>query len=110
MTPEEKEAKRQRHNEWARGYYTPEDHRRRNLKHKYDRTPEEVDEQLRQQGGVCALCRRPPFKGRKMVVDHDHETGRFRGVLHIFCNTMLGRMNDDPVLFRDAASYLEGTR
>lgn len=41
------------------------------------------------QGGVCGMCGRPPGK-RLLFVDHDHETGEVRGLLHAPCNMALG--------------------
>jgi len=38
------------------------------------------------QHGVCALCGKPPTTGRALVVDHDHQTGEIRGLLHQRCN------------------------
>src|SRR4051812_12621786 len=42
------------------------------------------------QGGHCALCRRATGASRKLSVDHDHATGRVRGLLCRPCNTLLG--------------------
>ena len=58
-----------------------------NLKH-YGITPVEYDNLLKLQGGVCALCRQPP-NGRRLAVDHDHKTGKVRGILCIKCNRIL---------------------
>ena len=62
---------------------------------------------LAAQGGVCALCHRPPLAGKTLHVDHDHATGRVRGVLCFTCNNALGDFEDDPGRLRGAASYLE---
>lgn len=49
---------------------------------------------LKDQGGVCAICKKPidmriPREG---VVDHDHNTGEVRGVLHRGCNGAEGKV------------------
>lgn len=41
---------------------------------------------LEQQGGLCAICRKPPRPGRKLSVDHNHKTGQIRGLLCTRCN------------------------
>jgi hypothetical protein len=43
------------------------------------------------QQGRCAICRRRPGGGMKLVVDHDHVTGQVRGLLCNDCNLFLGR-------------------
>jgi hypothetical protein len=52
------------------------------------------------QGGRCAICRRPPGEGRRLVVDHDHDTGAIDGLCHFGCNralsTNLRRYLTDP--------------
>jgi len=62
---------------------------------------------LQKQGGVCAVCGKPPLK-KKLAVDHDHLTGENRGLVHnIPCNFVLGLVHDEPALLRKAADYLE---
>jgi hypothetical protein len=78
-------------------------------------TVAEFEAQLAAQGGVCALCDRPPKTGLRkdggrmpsLHWDHDHKTGRRRKLLCSTCNTGLGMFRDDPVLLRAAAVYLE---
>ena len=60
------------------------------LKYRYGITLEDYDAMLVAQGGGCALCQRFPNEGRRLAVDHDHETGRIRGLLCNPCNVMLG--------------------
>jgi hypothetical protein len=58
-----------------------------------------------QQDGVCAICR----TGKAVHIDHDHRTGRVRGILCFNCNRALGKLGDDPELLRRALNYLEAT-
>lgn len=55
------------------------------------------------QNNCCAICK----KARKLVVDHDHLTGRVRGLLCKGCNTALGVFGDSTVGLRQAIAYLE---
>lgn len=45
---------------------------------------------LTAQDGVCVICKGGNGSKRPLCVDHDHETGRIRGLLCIRCNSMLG--------------------
>lgn len=62
---------------------------------KYGLTPESYAELLDAQGGVCAICERPPPGERMLAVDHDHDTGEVRGLLCSNCNTALGLLGDN---------------
>ena len=72
-------------------------------------TAEEVILQLDKQGGGCAICGVVgPFGTRRdhLVVDHDHATMKFRGVLCTGCNAGLGQFRDDILRLEKAISYL----
>jgi hypothetical protein len=47
---------------------------------------------LKKQGGVCAVCGQKILGRDVAVLDHDHDTGFIRGVLHSSCNGIEGRM------------------
>jgi Recombination endonuclease VII len=51
----------------------------------------------------------PEAGGRwpRLHIDHDHVTGRVRGLLCLHCNTSLGLFGEDPALMDRAADYLE---
>jgi hypothetical protein len=49
----------------------------------------------------------PADAGYSLHVDHDHGTGRIRGLLCFRCNNALGDLEDDPALVRAAARYLK---
>lgn len=82
--------------------------RKTNLKNLYGITPEIYDELLAAQGGVCAICRGGlNGKSKKYFsVDHDHATGRVRGLLCEACNFGLGKFRDSSDLLQKAAQYL----
>lgn len=63
-------------------------------------TEAEFQEMLSAQGGKCLLCRKAQRKQR-LTRDHDHETGRIRGLLCLRCNRALGAFEwSDEVLVR----------
>lgn len=75
------------------------------LLHEYGITVGQYDALLAGQGGVCALCERPP-KTKLLGVDHDHETGVVRGLLCVSCNTSLGRLGDNEQGLLKALAYV----
>ena len=83
------------------------------LRTKYGMTLEQYDELSKEQNHRCAICCQPETQrdaryGQtlRLAVDHDHETGRIRGLLCSACNVAIGKMKDDPALLRRAAFYL----
>lgn len=74
----------------------------------YGLTPAELAELLRQ-NNVCAICKTAGWTRKGPQVDHDHETGRVRGILCSNCNQGLGRFKDDPSLLLSAVEYLRTT-
>lgn len=83
----------------------PEDKRRWQLKSRYGITPGFWNGVIAALQGRCMLC--GVYKGEKLVPDHDHNTGKFRGALCSGCNVGLGRFGDDPSRLRSAAAYVE---
>jgi len=81
--------------------------RKSHLKRRFGMTPEQYDAMLQDQGGVCLLCGRPPRSSYSLHVDHDHGSGRVRGLLCFSCNNALGDFADDPDRLRAAARYVE---
>lgn len=64
----------------------------------------DVEEARRfREGKTCEICGGVD----RLCVDHDHATGRIRGVLCLNCNNGLGRFKDRPDLLREAIAYLE---
>jgi sulfur transfer complex TusBCD TusB component (DsrH family) len=95
----------------------PKCNRNRAIKHKFNITQQQYDEILLAQNGVCALCGKPEtkisHKSHKVLplaIDHDHKTGKIRGLLCDDCNVMLGRAKDEAEVLRKAANYIEQNR
>ena len=59
-------------------------------------TLESYEELFAKQNGACAICRSTDAKGprgtSRLAVDHDHVTGKIRGLLCSSCNRLLGRI------------------
>jgi len=61
----------------------------RRVQRTYGLKPGEYQAMLDAQDGRCAICGNRPVTIR-LAVDHDHETGRVRGLLCKRCNRALG--------------------
>jgi hypothetical protein len=84
--------------------------RRSHLKRTFGITQEQYERRLREQGGGCAVCQRPPKPGTSLHVDHDHETGYVRGLLCFKCNAALGQLHDDLDRIERALTYVATKR
>lgn len=63
-----------------------------------------------QQDGRCEGCSGPLLPGPTTHVDHDHTTGKVRGLLCKTCNMGMGLLKDSPDVLRRLAAYLERPR
>lgn len=94
----------------------PESHKaasyRSRLRRVYSITQEDFDLMLTDQGGRCKICfTDTPGGGRsKFSIDHDHVTGKVRGLLCLACNTGLGNFKDDLGALHRAVTYLESAK
>lgn len=78
------------------------------LKRKYGIGLEEYNKLLASQGGKCLFCDKPPETGTKsLAVDHDHETGKVRGLLCESHNRGLGMFHDNINELERAILYLK---
>jgi len=72
-------------------------------KHKYGLSENEFNEMLLNQGGMCAIC---GFNKNFPAVDHNHVTGRVRGLLCGACNKGIGHLKEDVLVMEKAIKYL----
>jgi Autographiviridae endonuclease VII len=110
-----------RENNRRRRELNPERNRRisraSHLRLAFGLTLEDYDSLLKAQGGKCAICgaeeswaKSSGDGSRLLCVDHDHSTGRIRGLLCAPCNNLLGMAREDATRLRRAAVYLEDHR
>jgi hypothetical protein len=96
--------------EWSRKH--PKNRRKWKLKRKYGIELEWYEALFNAQGGVCAICGKAETEIGSygpilnLSVDHDHSTGKVRGLLCTQCNRGLGVFRDDPAVLVKAAKYL----
>jgi hypothetical protein len=91
-----------KHQIWKREWF---------LKHTYGITLEDETRMIKEQSGRCAICGDPlnsPGIAGPFCIDHDHSTGKIRGLLCDKCNRGIGCFNDDPKNLKSAIEYLGG--
>lgn len=80
------------------------------LKTQYGITLEQYDQMYENQCKSCAGCNTPIEKwGRSTHVDHDHETGKVRGILCQDCNSVLGYARDSIERLTCLIEYLKNS-
>jgi len=84
--------------------------RKYNLKRKYGIDIDRYNQMFKEQNGCCAICdiHQDELKCA-LSVDHNHTTGKVRGLLCDKCNLMLGYGNDDIGLLINAIKYLNNS-
>jgi hypothetical protein len=101
---------RAEHPEAARTAGCNRNQRELNLKKLYGLDLNAYEALLNSQGGVCAICGEPPRgEGRNqkhLHVDHDHASGKNRGLLCGGCNTAMHKLEKDPDWGIKALNYL----
>jgi hypothetical protein len=80
---------------------------------KYGMTAAQYEAMFISQGGKCAVCGSDGSNHfskygvpSPLLIDHDHKTGKVRGLLCSNCNSALGQAHDNPELLEMLAEYL----
>lgn len=77
------------------------------LRKQFGITLEDYNQMFNNQNGCCAICNKHQGEFKKaLAVDHNHSTGKIRGLLCFKCNTFLGKANDDVNVLSNAIKYL----
>jgi hypothetical protein len=100
----------ERNKKWAK--LNPDKKRSNTLKCLFGITLEDYNKMLEAQNGVCAICGKEETHKNQygvvsLSVDHDHQTGKVRGLLCSKCNKMLGLSNDNKQILLNAINYLK---
>lgn len=106
----------------SKEWYANNKDRKKELSRKYKHVKKDKDLQatygidlatynkmLVEQGNKCKICfvHREELK-RALCVDHDHDTGKVRGLLCDTCNRSLGLLKDNVNILMNAVKYLQG--
>lgn len=108
--PENKEKKKAYRKIWLER--NPDYKREHNLRSKFGITIEDWNKLFNSQGKCCAVCKSVHPKNKRDLwhVDHQRDPFKVRGILCHHCNLALGHCNDDPLVLRGLADYVERSR
>jgi len=81
--------------------------KKRSIVRTYGLTLEDYEKMLEEQNNLCKICNEPETEKKSLAIDHDHNTGKGRGLLCSKCNKGIGLLRDNPELLRIAANYLQ---
>jgi len=95
---------------YKRNNYDPERDRANRIKYSYGVSVKEIENMAISQHYKCAICKKQCpkllYKGQ-LFIDHDHNTGKVRGLLCNDCNLFLGRAFDNINILQNAIDYLK---
>lgn len=74
---------------------------------KYKISFSEYQNLVQKQNNLCAICNEKCLTGNNLSIDHNHITGKIRGLLCRKCNTGLGMFNDNIIYLNNAMEYLK---
>ena len=98
---------------WSKELWSDPEYRFRKLKQRaatrYSLSVDEYDAFFVTHGNKCGICGTPHIDkpGKRLHIDHCHETGKLRGTLCNSCNLGIGKLGDNLDGLRRATAYLE---
>ena len=105
------ECRKKAHESRIERYYIedPDWFHKSRLKNTYGVSFDEFKAMYKAQKGKCAICgsSEPGPRRRHFCIDHNHKTGKVRGLLCIKCNSAIGLFQDSIKLLKKAIAYLE---
>lgn len=105
LTEDQRQAQSARGLRWRKQH--PNSVRESSLR-RYGLSLAEYNALLEGQGHGCAICGATIGNGmgHRLYVDHDHTTGKVRGLLCASCNFAIGHLREQPATFAAALAYL----
>lgn len=111
-----KQVRKERMSDYSKIYYqnnkskAQANARKTNLQ-RFGLTDEDYNKLFIKQKGLCEICKKPEtatLNGKivKLAVDHDHKTGKVRGLLCKRCNLFIGHVEEDIIILQNAIDYL----
>lgn len=101
-------ANREKWNAYSQNWYrnNPRTATNTRIKKRYGITIDDYESLIAAQGDACAICGGHERNGTLFSVDHDHDTGKVRGLLCRTCNAAIGLFQERIDLIESALSYL----
>jgi hypothetical protein len=96
---------KQEHSEKIKKYMVQYSREHR-YKHDFGITIADYDAMFDNQNGVCFICGCTPQEGKHLSIDHDHKTGKIRGLLCPNCNHALGLVKENISILKKMGDYL----
>lgn len=109
MTGEKKTAYIQKKRQWEKD--NPDKIKKTSIRSTWKKkgfNPDEIEEFFKLHNTICDICGMPE-DGRftNLSIDHDHNTGKIRGMLCNSCNLGLGKFKDNLEILQKAIDYLK---
>ena len=101
-----------KHRETRKEYYSSPErklkYRKKYIEKAFNIPYSQYEQMQTAQNNVCAICKEKETCSRQeyLSVDHNHTTGKVRGLLCNSCNRALGYFRDNPVFVENAKNYL----
>jgi hypothetical protein len=94
---------------WANLDNRKKNHNNYHRRVRYNITPEMYQKMILIQNNCCAICNCSfvGMKPRRIHIDHDHKTGKIRGILCQKCNHIIGNALDNVLILKKTIKYLE---
>jgi len=108
LSDDAKEKRLSYHRQYMKTHYNKDKQKDKNLRSNHGITLDEYNAMIDKQGGACAICKEKfhDRHGMGVHVDHDHKTGKVRGILCRKCNLLLGQASDNVIVLMSAIEYL----
>jgi len=83
-------------------------YKKKRLSKLYNTEVEAYELLMERQKSCCGICWKKPEPGQRgLMVDHNHRTGKLRGLICGTCNVGLGMFYDNPASLLRAIEYLK---
>lgn len=98
----------EKHRAYNRAYYYShlDQEKNKRLKNRYGITLMQYNKMFEDQSGRCAIC---VDEVKKLYVDHNHWTGKVRGLLCMNCNCLVGQYERKPDIAENLEAYVAGS-